>query len=120
MNISIITPGAKGGYGEGISKYNTNLVDYFIKKDEYKKIHLFSRTSTNYKNSKINNISEENIIIFSVRLLINHFNLMRSDMIFISHINLIMFCIFPILSGEKSNFIKLWPRDMGHRKKLFI
>ena len=34
MNISIITPGAKGGYGE-ISKYNTNLVDYFIKKDEY-------------------------------------------------------------------------------------
>ena len=51
------------------------LLIIFIKKDEYKKIHLFSRTSTNYKNSKINNISEENIIIFSVRLLINHFNL---------------------------------------------
>ena len=63
MDITILTPGANGGYG-GISKYNSNLINFFLKKKEIEKIFLFSRTKTNYKNKKILNVNEENILIF--------------------------------------------------------
>ena len=36
MKISIITPGAKGGYG-GISKYNSNIIEYLLKNKKFKK-----------------------------------------------------------------------------------
>ena len=52
MNISIITPGAKGGYG-GITKYNTNLVDYFIKKDDIKKFIYFQEQAQIIKTQRL-------------------------------------------------------------------
>ena len=40
MIVSIITPGAKGGYG-GIAKYNTNIIEFFLKKKMLKKLIYF-------------------------------------------------------------------------------
>ena len=98
MKISIITPGAKGGYG-GISKYNSNIIEYLLKNKKFKKIFYFHELTT-YRNKKIKNICEKNIII-TAKLFINQFNFLRSDIIFISHINLILFAIIPILLRKK-------------------
>ena len=121
MDITILTPGASGGYG-GISKYNSNLINFFLKKKEIEKIFLFSRSKTNYKNKKILYVNEENILIFFFRILINHFKIIKSDLIFVTHINLIIFCLLPILMkkkvilctygleiwGNKKNFVYQW------------
>ncbi len=121
MNISIITPGASGGYG-GISKYNSNIISFFIKNRKFEKIYLFSRTKTDYKNKKIIKTNEQNILIFFYKIILNQFNIIRSDLIFVTHINLILFCIIPILMnkkvilctygleiwGGKKNFIYQW------------
>ena len=61
MIVTIITPGANGGYG-GISKYNSNLVNYFVKSNKFKKIYLFSRTFINHDNIKIKKIYKKNIL----------------------------------------------------------
>jgi phosphatidylinositol alpha-1,6-mannosyltransferase len=121
MKISIITPGAKGGYG-GISKYNSNIVNFFLKKNDCEKIYLFSRTRVNYKHKKIISSSASSKLYFLFILFFNQLNLFRSDIIFITHINLILFCLFPILLkkkvvlinygleiwGTKKNFIYQW------------
>ena len=49
--VSIITPGAKGGYG-GIAKYNSNIIEFFLKNKKFKRINLFSRSYTKYTNKK--------------------------------------------------------------------
>ena len=121
MNISILTLGASGGYG-GISKYNSNLISFFTKSRNFKKIYLFSRTKTDYTNKKIIKINEQNILIFFLKILQNQFKIIKSDLIFVTHINLILFCIIPILMnknvilctygleiwGDKKNFIYQW------------
>ncbi len=121
MDITILTPGASGGYG-GISKYNSNLINFFLKKKEIEKIFLFSRTKTNYKNKKILYVNEENILIFFFRILFNQFKILKSDLIFVTHVNLILFCLLPILMkkkvilctygleiwGNKKNFVYQW------------
>jgi len=100
MKISIITPGAEGGYG-GISKYNSNIVNFFLKKNNCEKIYLFSRTRVNYNHKKISSNYSSNKLYFLITLLLNHLNLFRSDIIFVTHINLILFCFFPILLKKK-------------------
>lgn len=100
MKVSIITPGAEGGYG-GISKYNSNVVNFFLRKKDCEKIYLFSRTKVNYNHKKISSNFSNNKLYFLIILFLNHLNLFRSDIIFVSHINLILFCFFPILLKKK-------------------
>lgn len=114
MKVSIITPGAKGGYG-GISKYNSNIINFFLKKTDCEKIYLFSRSRVNYKHKKISSNSSNSKLHFLVILFFNHLNLLRSDIIFITHINLILFCFFPILLKKKVVLInyglEIWGTD---------
>ena len=100
MIVTIITPGSSGGYG-GISKYNSNLVNFFIKNNKFKKIFLFSRTFTNHNNKKISKIYEKNIFVFFIKLFLFQYKINKSDIIIISHINLTLFAIIPILLGKK-------------------
>jgi len=100
MIVSIITPGASGGYG-GISKYNSNLVNYFVRSNKFEKIYLFSRTFINHDNKKIKKIYEKNIFAFFVKLFLFQYKIIKSDIIIISHINLILFSIIPILLSKK-------------------
>ena len=86
MIVSIITPGASGGYG-GISKYNSNLVNYFVRSNKFEKIYLFSRTFINHDNKKIKKIYEKNIFAFFVKLFLFQYKIIKSDIIIISHIN---------------------------------
>ena len=74
MIVTIITPGSSGGYG-GISKYNSNLVNFFIKNNEFKKIFLFSRTFTNHNNKKISKIYEKNIFVFFIKLFLYQYKI---------------------------------------------
>ena len=118
MKVSIITPGAEGGYG-GISKYNSNVINFFLKKKNCEKIYLFSRTNVNYNHKKIISVSETSKPHFFYRLLFNHLNLFRSDIIFVSHFNLILFCFFPILFKKKVVLIN-YGLEIWGTKKSFI
>jgi phosphatidyl-myo-inositol dimannoside synthase len=118
MIISIITPGASGGYG-GISKYNSNLVNFFIKQNKFKKIFLFSRTFINHNNKKISKIYEKNIFVFFIKLFLFQYKIIKSDIIIISHINLILFSIIPILLGRKVILLTYGLEIWGFKKNFF-
>ena len=100
MRISFITPSARGGYG-GIAKYNENLLNYFIKKKDVKEIFLFSRSPINYREKKINNFTSKHFLKFFFNIFINTYKLLTSDIVFVTHINLIPFSILPIIFRKK-------------------
>ena len=105
MDITILTPGASGGYG-GISKYNSNLINFFLKKKKLKKYFYFREQKLIIK-IKILYVNEENILIFFFKILFNQFKILKSDLIFVTHVNLILFCLLPILMKKKSYFMYL-------------
>ena len=53
MKISLITPGARGGFGGGIEQYSSNLIKGIVDKKKIKSINVISKTNLKLKNKKI-------------------------------------------------------------------
>ena len=100
MILTILGYGAHGGRG-GIDLYVANLLESLIKNKNIKQINLYTKKKVYKKNRKIFFFNEENNFIFGLNIFKNIFKILRSDIILITHINLIIFLFIPIIFKKK-------------------
>jgi len=100
MILTILGYGAHGGRG-GIDLYVANVLESLIKNKKIKQIDLYTKKKVYKKNRKIFFFNEENNLIFGLNIFKNIFKILRSDIILITHINLIIFLFIPIIFKKK-------------------
>lgn len=84
--VFFITHGAHGGKG-GIDKYSKNLIDFFIIYKKLFKLNIISKYKIQLKNK---NISKKNSKRFlSLLVILNFFKILKSELIIVTHINLL-------------------------------
>ena len=100
MKISIITHGAHGGLG-GIDKYSAYVIDVLAKNKLIKSIDIFSKRIIKFNNKKTNKFCSGNNIGFLLLIFTNIINILKSNVIIISHINHVPLLLIPILLNKK-------------------
>jgi glycosyltransferase involved in cell wall biosynthesis len=100
MKISIIAHGAHGGSG-GIDKYTSYVIDVLNNNKSINSIDVYTKTIVNFKSNKITKFQSNNNIVLISIIIWNFIRLMKSDMIIISHINLLPFALIQILLRKK-------------------
>ena len=120
MNISIITHAAHGGKG-GIDKYVTNIIDTLESNSKIKKINIYSKRKIFYQKRKLF-FYKSNFFLFLI--LKNTINIIKSDLILITHINLIPYALVSFFFNKKiilfSYGIEIWGVDKNFIYKLLI
>ena len=100
MKISIITHGAHGGNG-GIDKYSAYVIDALAKNKLVKSIDIFSKKIIKFNNKKTNKFCSGNNIGFILLIFTNIINILKSNVIIVSHINHVPLLLIPILLNKK-------------------
>ena len=100
MKISFITHGGHGGHG-GIDKYSAYVIDVLAKNKLVKSIDIFSKKIIKFNNKKTNKFCSGNNIGFLLLIFTNIINILKSNVIIISHINLVPLLLIPILLNKK-------------------
>tara|TARA_B110000483_G_scaffold169052_1_gene199913 strand:- start:1755 stop:2318 length:564 start_codon:yes stop_codon:yes gene_type:complete len=119
--IVIITHGAHGGRG-GIDKYVKNIINVLSKNKNQYKINIFSKNKINLQKKNIYvNYSKK---FYPFLILSNFFKIITSDLIIITHINLILYLFFLIFNKKKfvlfSYGLEIWGSKKNFLYRLFI
>ena len=115
MNISILTHGAHGGKG-GIDKYVENVINAFESNRNISHIKIFSKRKIFLKKSKISLYCSK---IFFFLIIRNIVNLKKSDLIFVTHINLIPYLLILIFLKKKIILFSYGFEIWGTNKNIF-
>ena len=121
MKISLIISGARGGFGGGIEQYSSNLIKGIVDKKKIKSINIISKTNLKLKNKKIKTscaFISNSPASFFLTIIFNIINILKSDIILISHINHIPFLIIPILLNKKVVLLSYGKEIWGQTKNL--
>jgi len=121
MKISLIISGARGGFGGGIEQYSNNLIKGIEDKKKIKSINVISKTNLKLKNKKIKTscaFISNSPASFFLTIIFNIINILKSDIILISHINHIPFLIIPILLNKKVVLLSYGKEIWGQTKNL--
>jgi len=120
-NISLITHGAHGGHG-GIDKYNTNIIDVISKTETKYYVNIYSKNRVFLNKKNVSTKFSKNF--YSFLILINIINIIRSDLIIVTHINLILYLFFLIFNKKKiilfSYGLEIWGAEKNILYKVFI
>ena len=119
MKISLITFGATGGSSGGIEQYSANLIDAFLYNKKIKLIYVFSKAPLKLNKKKIRVFSPafpNSRFNFFVTIMLNIINIMRSEIIILSHINHVPFLIIPILFNKKVVLLSYGGEIFWHEK----
>ncbi len=119
--IVIITHGAHGGRG-GIAKYVKNIINVLSKNKNQYKINIFSKNKINLQKKNIYiNYSKK---FYPFLILSNFFKIITSDLIIVTHINLILYLFFLIFNKKKfvlfSYGLEIWGSKKNFLYRLFI
>ena len=118
MKISIVAHGAHGGRG-GIDLYIANLIDALIESSNVQSINLYTKKKIKLKKKNITKKYSSNSINFLIMIFVNLINILKSDIIIISHINLLPFLTIPILFKRKVVLLSYGLEIWGEEKNLF-
>ena len=97
MNISLITHDAHGSNG-GIAKYTSFVINTLVSNPGIKKINIFSKRKILLKKKKINFFQSK---FFLYLILKNIIKIIKSDLVLVSHINLIPYLLIVFFFNKK-------------------
>tara|TARA_B100002019_G_scaffold291292_1_gene311055 strand:+ start:1439 stop:2494 length:1056 start_codon:yes stop_codon:yes gene_type:complete len=100
MILTIFGYGAHGGRG-GIDLYVENIIECLIRNKKINHINLFTKKKVINRNKKISFIDAESNFLYALKIFKNIFQILRSDIILLTHINLIVFIFIPIFFKKK-------------------
>tara|TARA_B110000285_G_scaffold122094_1_gene138040 strand:- start:133 stop:1185 length:1053 start_codon:yes stop_codon:yes gene_type:complete len=115
-NLTILTSGAHGGYG-GIDKYVKNIIDALAQKKNIFKINIFSKNYIYLNKKNLTIKTSKNYYPFLI--LRNIINIYKSDLIIVTHINLIVYLFFLFSSNKKILLFSYGLDIWGGRKNFF-
>ena len=116
-NLTILTSGAHGGYG-GIDKYVKNIIDVLAQKKNIFKISIFSKNYIYLNKKNLTIKTSKNYYPFLIFR--NIINIYKSDLIIVTHINLIVYLFFLFSSNKKILLFSYGLDIWGGRKNFFI
>ncbi len=99
--VFYITHGAHGGKG-GIDKYSKNIIDYFIKYKKLFKLNIISKYKIKFKHRDITKKNSKHFLFFLI--ILNLFKIIKSDLIIVTHINLLPL-VLPFIFFKKKNYL---------------
>lgn len=117
MEISIITQAGHGGYG-GIALYNSYFVETLASSNKIKKINIYSRSLIKKNLKKTRVLKVVNKFFFFIIVNLKIFNLLKSKIIFVSHINLLPTVIIPLLLNRKVVLLTYGLEIWGDKKSI--
>tara|TARA_B110000114_G_scaffold161436_1_gene178767 strand:+ start:443 stop:1495 length:1053 start_codon:yes stop_codon:yes gene_type:complete len=120
-NISLITHGAHGGHG-GIDKYTRNIIDVISKTENKYYVNIYSKNKVFLNKKNVSTKFSKNFYFFL--LLRNIINIIKSDLIIVTHINLILYLFFLIFNKKKiilfSYGLDIWGGKKNILYRVFI
>jgi len=115
MNISLITHDAHGSNG-GIAKYTSFVINALASNFDIKKINIFSKRKILLKKKKINFFQSR---FFLFIILKNTIKIIKSDLILVSHINLIPYLLVIFFFNKKVILFSYGYEIWGLKKNFF-
>jgi glycosyltransferase involved in cell wall biosynthesis len=120
-NITLITHGAHGGHG-GIDKYVRNIIDVISKTENNFNVNVYSKNKVFFNKENVSTKFSKNNFFFLI--LRNIIDLIRSDLIIVTHINLILYLFFLIFNKKKiilfSYGLEIWGGKKNILYRIFI
>jgi hypothetical protein len=114
--VFFITHGAHGGKG-GIDKYSKNIIDYFIKYKKLFKLNIISKYIIKLKHKDISKKNSRRFLFFLV--ILNFFKILKSDVIIVTHINLLPL-VLPFIIFKKKIILFSYGMEIWGTKENII
>lgn len=114
--VFYITHGAHGGKG-GIDKYSKNIIDYFIKYKKLFKLNIISKYKIKFKHRDITKKNSKHFLFFLI--ILNLFKIIKSDLIIVTHINLLPL-VLPFIFFKKKIILFSYGMEIWGTKENII